>query len=163
MITLIAAIGRKNELGLHGRLLWSIPEDLQHFKTYTLGKVVVMGSNTFFSIGKTLPGRKNVILTSSDVTALGILSAHSIESVLSVEHCYPELVIIGGASVYRQTINFADKLIITHVDAEFLADAFFPVIDLTKWEINSTIDRSNETYKYKFVEYIRNESSRNTK
>jgi len=155
-------MGRNNEIGLANKLLWNIPEDMKHFKSYTMGKVVIMGSNTLASIGKTLPGRKCIVLTSNGGGGLAI-PAHSIEDILSIEHCYPELVIIGGGSVYKQTIDLADKLVITHVDAESEANVFFPKIDLTKWKINSTIDGSNETYKYRFVEYIRNEDVRHTK
>lgn len=158
MITLIAAIGRNGELGLDNKLLWNIPEDMKHFRSYTMGKVIVMGSNTFASIGnKPLPGRKCIVLSSMCLDGIAI-RAKNIDDILSIEHCYPELVIIGGASVYRQTIEHADKLVITHVDADFEADTFFPIIDLTKWKINSTIDGSNETYKYKFVEYVIDES-----
>ena len=161
MITLIAAIGRNNELGLKNKLPWSIPEDLKHFKAYTLGKVVVMGSNTFSSLNhRPLPGRKNIVISSQELTCLTAIRAKSLEGVLDIEDCYPELVIIGGASIYNQTIGIADKLVITHIDAEFKADIFFPQIDLTQWSINSSIEGSNETYKYKFVEYLRNESSR---
>lgn len=156
MITLIAAIGRNNEIGFKNQLLWNIPEDMKHFKSYTLGKVVIMGSNTFMSIGKPLPGRKNIVVSSQPL--MGVMVAKDIEGALSIEHCYDELVIIGGASIYRQTIDLASKLIITHVDKEFEADVFFPQIDLTKWKINSTLEGSNETYTYRFVEYIRNES-----
>jgi dihydrofolate reductase len=161
VITLIAAIGRNNELGFKNKLLWNIPEDMLHFKTYTMGKTVIMGRKTFASIGKELPGRRNVIVSSLNAGSIGI-SAHSIESALSIEHCYHELVVIGGASIYNQTIDLADKLVITHVDADFEADVFFPEIDLTKWKINSILDGSNETYKYKFIEYIRHESIGNT-
>lgn len=158
MITLIAAIGRNGELGLNNRLLWNIPEDMKHFKSYTMGKVIVMGSNTFISIGnKPLPGRKCIVLSSACLDGI-VIRAKNIDDILSIEHCYPELVIIGGASVYKQTIEHANKLVITHVDADFKADTFFPTIDLTKWKINSMIDGSNETYKYKFVEYVTDES-----
>jgi len=163
VITLIAAIGRNNEIGYRNNLLWHIPEDMHHFKTYTSGKVVIMGSNTFSSIGnKVLPGRKCIVVSTQELHGLAI-RARSIDEAFSIEHCYPELVVIGGASIYEQTINRADKLIITHIDAEFNADTFFPIIDLSIWKINTTIDGSNETYNYKFVEYIRNESVRNLK
>lgn len=156
MITLIAAIGRNNELGLKNQLLWKIPEDMKHFKTYTMGKVVIMGSNTFVSIGRPLPGRKNVVVSSKEM--MGVVVAKDIKSALSIEHCYNELVVIGGASIYKQTIDLANKLVITHVDQDFEADVFFPGIDLTKWKINSTIQGSNDIYNYRFVEYLRNES-----
>ena len=161
MITLIAAIGRNNELGLGNKLLCSIPEDMKHFKSYTMSKVVIMGSNTFISIGRPLPGRKNIVITSKPM--MGVIVAKDINSALSIQHCYDEIVIIGGASIYKQTIGLADKLVMTHIDSNFEADVFFPVIDLTKWKINSTLEGSNETYKYRFVEYTRNESSGNIK
>ena len=162
MITLIAAIGRNGEIGLNNKLLWSIPEDMKHFKSYTMGKTVIMGFKTFHSIGKALPGRKNIVITSRDLGGAAI-PARSINAALSVENCYPELVIIGGASIYNQTIELADKLVITHVDANFEADVYFPTIDLTKWSINSILESKNDSYSYKFVEYIRNEGTRNTK
>lgn len=161
MITLIAAIGRNGEIGFKNKLLWDIPEDLKHFKNYTMGKVIIMGHNTFISIGrKPLPGRKSIVISTQNLHGVTI-SAKTIEQALSVNYCYPEIVIIGGESVYRQTIDYADKLIITHIDAEFEADAFFPDINKTQWQINSTVDSNNGTYNYKFVEYIRNEDKRN--
>jgi dihydrofolate reductase len=159
MITLIAAIGRNNEIGYGNSLPWKIPEDLKHFKAYTMGKVIVMGANTFASIGcKPLPGRKCVVVTRQNLHCLSAVHAKSIEAAFSIEHCYPEIVVIGGASIYNQTIDLADKLVITHVDGEFKADTFFPAIDSTKWKINSSVDGSNETYNYRFVEYLKNAS-----
>lgn len=161
MITLIAAIGLNNEIGFKNKLLWNIPEDMKHFKSYTMGKVVIMGRNTFASIGRALPGRKTVVISHGNLCNTAI-HAKTVDDALSIDHCYPEIVVIGGASIYAQTIDRADKLVITHIDATFEADTFFPPIDLTIWKINSTIDGSNETYKYKFVEYIRNESIRDS-
>lgn len=159
MITLIAAIGRNNEIGLGNRLLWNIPEDMKHFRAYTMGKVVVMGSNTFASIGyKPLPGRKCVVISRKDLHGCAAIPAKSIEEALSIEHCYDELVIIGGASIYEQTIDIADKLVITHVDAEFEADTFFPYIDLIKWNIDRTIEGVDANFKYKFIEYSKRRS-----
>ena len=155
MITLIAAIGRNNELGLDNKMLWNIPEDMRHFKTYTMGKVVIMGRKTFASIGcKGLPGRKSIVVSGQDLHGVSI-TAHTIDSALSIDHCYPEIVVIGGESIYRQTIDRADKLVITHIDAEFIADTYFPEIDLAKWKINSSVNSNNESYNYRFVEYIR--------
>ena len=159
MITLIAAIGRNNELGLGNKLLWNIPEDMKHFKEYTTGKVVIMGRKTFQSIGRTLPGRKNVIISTQDVGGIAV-HAKDIDAALSIEHCYSELVVIGGELIYRQTIDRADKLVITHIDADFEADVYFPDIDLSKWKINSTVEGADENYKYKFVEYVRHETKR---
>ena len=164
MITLIAAIGRNREIGFKNKLLWSIPEDMKHFKEYTWGKVVIMGHKTFASIGKVLPGRKNIVVTNHHHLYGAAIEAHTVDSALSIEHCYGELVVIGGESIYNQTMACADKLMITHVDADFEADTFFPEIDPASWKINSVVDGcTKEPYSYKFIEYVRNESSGNTK
>jgi dihydrofolate reductase len=157
MITLIAAIGSNNEIGYKNRLLWNIPEDMKHFRSYTMGKTIVMGSNTFASIGSTpLPGRKNIVVSSQELRCLTAIHARSIEDALSVEHCYPEIVVIGGESIYRQTIDRADKLVITHVNSAFVADSFFPIIDPDIWVKTSIINSSNSDYSYSFVEYRKN-------
>jgi dihydrofolate reductase len=159
MITLIAAIGRNREIGLDNKLVCSFPEDMKHFKSYTMGKVIIMGRKTFASIGnKPLPGRKCIIVSSHDMTHSAV-TAKTVESALSIDHCYPELVVIGGESVYRQAMPFADKLVITHIDEEFKADSFFPEIDPAVWKINSVVDGGTVPFNYKFVEYIRNENS----
>lgn len=159
MITIIAAIGRNNEIGLNNQLLWKIPEDMRHFKQYTLGKVVIMGRKTFESIGnKPLPGRKCIVVSRQDLHGLSI-RAKTVTEALSIDYCYPELVVIGGASVYNQTIALADKLVITHIDADFEADTFFPKIDPLIWKINIVVDSNDELHKYKFIEYVRNESN----
>jgi dihydrofolate reductase len=162
MITLLAAIGKNGELGVHDHLPWHIPEDMKRFKEYTTGKVVIMGRKTFASIGKVLPGRKCIVVSTQGVNNLAIC-AKDVESALSIEHCYPELVVIGGSQIYAQTIELADKMIITHIDCEFDADTFFPKIDLTKWKINSELQSSNAQFNYRFVEYTRNASIGNIK
>ena len=129
MITLIAAIGPNNELGLGNRLLWEIPEDLRHFKSYTMGKPVVMGRKTFESIGgRPLPGRTNIVVTGRHYHITGVITAPDIASALSFSKDCQELVVIGGASVYSQAIGLADKLVITHVPRACTADTFFPKI-----------------------------------
>jgi dihydrofolate reductase len=156
MITLIAAIGRNGEIGYNGRMPWHIPEDLKHFKAYTMGKIVVMGSKTFASLDNTpLPGRKNIVVSSQSLCCTTAIHASSIEHALSIEHCYPELVIIGGESVYRQTMGLADKLVITHIDSEFTADSYFPEIDPNLWLQANKIQSRNSEHNYSFVEYTR--------
>jgi len=155
MITLIAAIGLNREIGLDNKLLCSIPEDMKHFKSYTMGKVVIMGRKTFASIGhKPLPGRKCIVISSQDLGPAAI-RAKTVEDAFSIDHCYPEIVVIGGESVYRQAMPYADKLVITHIDAEFKADSFFPEINLKIWKSNTAIESRDENYNYRFVEYIK--------
>jgi dihydrofolate reductase len=154
MITLIAAIGKNNEIGYNNELLWKIPEDMKHFRNYTTGKVVIMGRKTFQSIGKVLPGRKCIVISTQEPDNRAVY-AKSIADALSIDHCYKEIVIIGGASIYEQTIDLANKLVITHVESSFCADSYFPEINLNKWKISSSVDSKNEHYNYKFVEYDR--------
>jgi dihydrofolate reductase len=160
VITLIAAIGLNNEIGYHGQLLWSIPGDMQHFRSYTTGKVVVMGRKTYESIGRALPNRKNIVLTSALIDIAPCVVVPDMASVYAIEAAHQEIIIIGGANVYAQTIDDADKLVITHVDAEFTADTFFPTIDLSIWKINSSTTGSDDTYMYRIVEYVKHETSR---
>src|SRR5574344_657234 len=135
MITLIAAIGERGEIGYKNELLWHIPLDLAHFKQYTLGKTVVMGRKTFDSIGKRpLPGRRNIVITGGGYdTVAGLITTPNVESALMFEHECDELVIIGGSSVYAQTIGMADRLVITHVPGTYTADTYFPVIGESLW------------------------------
>jgi dihydrofolate reductase len=153
VITLIAAIGRNNELGLNNSLPWSIPEDLKHFKSYTMGKVVVLGRKTYQSIGRQLPGRKFIVITTQHLD--NVLCVDDINRALSVDYCYPEIVVAGGESIYRQTIDLANRLVITHIDSDFSADTYFPNIDLSVWKVQSSTDSYNDKYTYKFVEYVR--------
>ena len=129
MITLIAAIGEMNEIGYKNRLLWNIPSDMAHFKKYTLGKPVVMGRKTFESIGaRPLPGRLNIVVTSAHYSITNVITTPTLESALKFSEDYDELIVIGGASIYEQTMHKADKLVITHVPGKYTADAFFPDI-----------------------------------
>src|SRR3989344_4033014 len=142
MISLIAAIGKNNELGKGNTLLWSMPVDMKHFRETTALHSVIMGRKTFESIGKPLPNRRNVVIT-RDVNykkglpaeAGGIEVVHSLAGALDL---FPdpneEIFIIGGAELYRQTMEIADRLYITHIEAEDKnADAFFPEIIPIAW------------------------------
>jgi len=159
-ITLIAAIGKNNELGSNNTLLWHIPEDFQWFKSKTMGKTMVMGRNTMESLGKPLKNRENWVLTRDlDRVKEGFQGFTTWEAVFdkAAENQLSELMVIGGAEIYRQAIDFADELIITHVQAEFPeADVFFPNIDLQIWKEFETVNltESNETkFQYSFVIY----------
>jgi dihydrofolate reductase len=154
MITLIAAVGKRNELGFKNQLPWKLPADLKHFKNYTYGKVVIMGYNTYLSIGKELPGRRNIIVSRTLPNTMSIV-AHSIEEAFSIEKFYDELVVIGGATIYNQSIKYAHKLMITQIDEEFEADTFFPAIDHDIWEIKNVVKGDIQPHKYDFIEYLR--------
>jgi dihydrofolate reductase len=100
-----------------------------------------------------------VVVSRKELLGHGVIRAENIESALSIEHCYNEIVVIGGSSIYEQTIEYADKLIITEIDAEAMADAYFPKIDKNIWKVNTVTEGGTTPYNFKFIEYIRNESS----
>ncbi len=163
-VSSIAAIGKNRELGIKGQLLCHIPEDLKHFKELTMGKPIIMGSKTFESIGKALPGRLNIVLSSrDDYEAKGCRVVHSIQEAMSLasEHESDEVFIIGGGSVYKQVLDedIVDRLYLTHIDEEFPeADVLFPeYLDFQK--VIEERQGAGETFDYKFVTLERNEDS----
>lgn len=162
-LTLIAAIGEKNELGFQDDLIWKISDDLKNFKRLTLGHHLLMGRKTFESIGKALAGRTTLVLTrKADLRFEGAHVVTSVEAAL--EYCelknIPELMICGGGELYSQMMDRADKLYISHIHAQAPADTFFPVIDHTKWKIAEKIDHlsQNNLPAWSFVNYQRRES-----
>ena len=134
-ISLIAAIGKNNELGKGNTLLWHMPADMKHFKETTKGHSVVMGRKTFESIGRPLPDRRNIVITrDKNYKQEGIEITHSLEEAVEKTKNEPETFIIGGAEIYKQAFGIADKLYITHIDAEDKnADVFFPEIIPVVW------------------------------
>ena len=161
MITVIAAIGANNALGKDNDLIWHLPADLKRFKKVTTGHYIVMGRNTFESIGKPLPNRTSVVITrNNDYFVDGCLIANSVENALELAKDEDEVFIIGGAQIYKYVLenNLADKLDITIVHQEFEADVFFPEIDTNTWEEVSREDfKADEKnkYDYSFVSYVR--------
>lgn len=183
-ISIIAAIGKNNEIGKKNDLLWSLPADMKHFRETTRGHTVVMGQKTFESLGKNengiqigrlLPNRRNIILTQDNS-----FNKEGAEVVFSVEETInllektttqkesirqaqdEEVFVIGGGQIYKLFIEKANKLYITHVDAEFTdAEIFFPIIEKSIWQkIKSEKypkDELNE-YNLEFTEYIRKPS-----
>lgn len=131
-IIMIVAIDDENGIGKDNKLMWNIKEDLQHFKDTTTGKTVVMGRNTFNSIGRPLPNRNNIILSNKkeQIKCINCKIVNSIEEVLTEKE---DLYIIGGQSIYEQFMPYADELIVTHVNGKYGADTFFPHIDLNAW------------------------------
>lgn len=131
MITIIVAMGKNREIGADNQLLWHLPKDLKHFKELTSGHPIIMGRKTYESIGKPLPNRTNIVISrKNDWFEEGILIVGSIKEALKFAKKIDENVfIIGGGTIYEQTIDLADQLEVTLVDAELKADTFFPKID----------------------------------
>ena len=175
MLSIISAIGKNNEIGKKNDLLWNLPADMKHFRETTRGHTVIMGQKTFESLGtdsngelgRPLPNRRNIVLTQDpNFDREGIEIFRSVEEVLSLSPTLSEgkgdeeVFVIGGGMIYKLFIDKADKLYITHVDAEFPdAEVFFPEIDLNKWQkVKSEKYPKDESNKYdlEFAEYVRN-------
>jgi dihydrofolate reductase len=153
MVTMVVAMGEKNEIGFDNQLLWHLPKDLKHFKEITSGHPVIMGRKTYESIGKALPNRTNIVVSrQKDWFEEGILIVGSIkEAVKFAKKIDEEMFIIGGGNIYEQTMDIADKLEITLVKADLEADTFFPKIDKKIWTKTSEIcHEKDEKNQYDF-------------
>jgi dihydrofolate reductase len=173
ILSLIAAIGKNNELGKKNDLLWNLPVDMKHFRETTRGHTVVMGQKTFESlgidengkqIGRLLPDRRNIILTQDkDFEKEGAEIVYSVDETMNLLSKTAkegeEIFVIGGGQIYKLFIDFADKLYITHVDESFPdAEIFFPAIDQTKWEKTKSEKRGKDVlnkYDLEFAEYTK--------
>jgi dihydrofolate reductase len=133
-ISLIVAMAKNRVIGADNRLPWHLSADLKRFRKITLGKPVLMGRKTFESIGRPLPGRKNLVLTRTPhFEAPGCLVVHSIAEAIREAGDAPELMVIGGASLYAECLPSADTLYLTLIDQTFAGDTFFPPIRDEDW------------------------------
>ncbi len=158
-LSLIAAMDEDRLIGRDNKLPWHLPADLAFFKRTTMGKAIVMGRKTFESIGKPLPGRRNIVITgNADFQAPGCEIADSIGAAMSLANDDDEVMLIGGASLYQQTIERATKLYITRIHQSFEGDTWFPEFDLNDWKEvyreDFDADHSNR-YAYSFIKYMR--------
>lgn len=151
-ISIICCVAKNRGIGKDNKLLFEIPADLQHFKKITLGHPVIMGYNTYKSIGRPLPGRLNIILSPDEIEVTGCSVVKSIPDAISLasETDKEEIFFIGGGMVYKQAIEFADRLYLTIVDEEPEADTFFPEYDKFS-KIISDVDEQSSGYKYKYL------------
>ncbi|MBB5019832.1 dihydrofolate reductase [Chitinivorax tropicus] len=155
IVSLIAAMARNRVIGIENRLPWHLPEDLQYFKRITMGKPVIMGRKTYESIGRPLPGRRNIVVTRSlEWAADGVHIAHSIDEALRLAGEIEEIFVIGGAELYQQAMPFAQRLYLTEVDLTPPGDAHFPPLP-DSW-IEHTRDAHPDQgrgFGYAFVRY----------
>ena len=158
-LSLIAAMDENRLIGSNNKLPWHLPADLAFFKRTTMGKVIVMGRKTFESIGKALPGRRNIVITRDlEFNAEACEVAHSIEAAMSLTYENDEVMLIGGASLYEQTVTQATQLYITKIHHSFEGDTWFPKFKLHDWKEDNRedfdADHSN-AYAYSFIKFVR--------
>ena len=156
MISIIAAIGKNRELGRGNDLIWHIKEDLKNFKNLTMGKYIVMGKNTYESLPKHLGGRKYIVLSSSLSEIENGLLFNDFNKLLEfIKDVDEEVMIIGGASIYKLFLPFADKLYLTEIDSEEKADVYFPDFNKEDYKCNVVSTNEVDGLKYSFVIYER--------
>ncbi len=154
-ISLVVAAAENNGIGKDNKLPWHLPNDLKFFKNTTWGMPVLMGRKTFESLGKPLNGRINMVLTRQNGwKAEGAITVHSVSDakLFCEANDYKELFIIGGAEIFDQTIDKADKLYLTRVHATPEVDVYFPIFDQRAWQLrNSKEYAADEKHAYPYT------------
>nr|WP_295377726.1 dihydrofolate reductase [Pseudoxanthomonas sp.] len=161
-LSLVAALDRHFAIGRDNDLPWRLPDDLKRFKALTLGKPVLMGRRTAESLGRALPGRRNLVLTrSGQVPFAGMEAVGSLEQALAwaASEENPEICVIGGGEIYAQTLSLADALYLTHVDTVVEdAHAHFPRFETGEWDVVRREPHpadARHAHAFEFVDYLR--------
>jgi dihydrofolate reductase len=158
-LSLIVAMDENRLIGARNQLPWHLPADLALFKRTTMGKPIVMGRKTFESIGRPLPGRRNIVITrDSAFQAPGCQICHGIDAALAICDAGDEVMLIGGASLYQQTLALASCMYITRIHHRFSGDTWFPEFSADSWSIEEKQDFAadeNNPYPFSFVKYVR--------
>lgn len=156
MISIIAAIGKNNELGKDNNLIWHIKGDLAHFKELTMHKKIVMGASTYKSLPKKLEGREYIILSKSLSNISDAVVYQSFDDLLAYLNTLDEeVMIIGGASIYKLFLPYAEVLYLTEIEEESNADVYFPEFDKKDFTKTLSEEHVDDDIKYKFVTYVR--------
>lgn len=157
-ISLIVAMASNGIIGRDGQMPWHLSADLKHFKKITLGSPIIMGRKTFESIGRPLPGRRNIIISRNpDYQQDGCLVFDSIETALT--NCCQsadEIFIIGGSALYEATLQYADRIYVTEINQNFNGDTSFPAWNKTEWtetKREDVTDDSQVSFSYSFITY----------
>lgn len=160
IVSMITAMAKQRVIGRNGSMPWHLPADLAHFKRCTMGCPVIMGRKTYDSIGRPLPGRKNIVLSRSQSLAIESCTVvNSLDEALILVEDDAEVFIIGGQQLYRQALPLSHRLYLTHIDAEFEGDTFFPEYSHSDWNQFSTesylSDKSNPwPYQFEVLERV---------
>ncbi|MCX8114748.1 MAG: type 3 dihydrofolate reductase [Burkholderiaceae bacterium] len=158
-VTLIAAVARNGVIGRNGAIPWRIPGDLARFKRITMGHPVIMGRRTWESLGRPLPGRRNIVISRTPGFApAGAEVVTSLGAALAACADASEVFVIGGTEAYREALPLADRLLLTEIDADIEGDAHFPPFDRADWrEVSREAHPASEQcpYAYAYVTYER--------
>jgi len=159
MISIIVAASTNNVIGAQGDLPWRLSDDLKRFKAVTMGKPIVMGRKTWESIGRPLPGRRNIVISrQSNFLAEGCDVVASVEDAIATAGDVDEIMVIGGSQIYELALPLADRLYLTRVHADVEGDAYFPEFSESEWnrvsDEHNPADERNE-FEFSFRTYER--------
>lgn len=166
IISHLVALSNNYVIGVNNDLPWKLKKDLQHFSAYTQNKAIVMGRKTFESIGRPLPNRKNIVISSTLSSTNEIQIVNSLEQAIAEatdwnkeNNLFEEVVLIGGGYIFKESINLVNKLVLTRVNCDIDGDVFYPSLDFTEWSMISNEsfkkDKENE-YDFLVETYIKN-------
>ncbi|MBG6240478.1 MAG: type 3 dihydrofolate reductase [Candidatus Symbiopectobacterium sp. Clec_Harlan] len=157
VISLIAALAVDRVIGMENAMPWHLPADLAWFKRQTLNKPIIMGRNTFRSIGQPLPGRKNIVISSRAGDDERVTWVSTLEAALEAASGAEEVMVIGGGSIYQQMLPQASRLYLTHIDAEVEGDTHFPEYEPDAWssvfsEFHDADEKNSHSYCFEILE-----------
>ena len=154
--TLVVAVARNGVIGNDGRLPWHLPDEIAYFKRVTMGHPIVMGRRTWDSIGKPLPGRKNIVVTRQrDFDAPGCTVVHSLDDAWKAAAGADEACVIGGTSLFEDSLPTADRIHYTEVEADVEGDTFFPPFDRSQWQARQVEHHAADArHAYPFTIYV---------
>ena len=158
-ITLVVAVADNGVIGRDNKMPWHLPADLAHFKLLTWGKPIVMGRRTYESIGRPLPGRTNVVVTRGPAWSRpGVVVAHSLEAAFAAAKAAPEVMVIGGAQLYAESLPRATRIEYTRVHGTPEGDTRFAPLDLSRWREVARHEHpadARNAYALSFISYVR--------
>jgi dihydrofolate reductase len=157
MITLIVALDAKRGIGVHNTLPWRLPEDLAHFKRVTSGHPIIMGRKTFDSIGRPLPNRRNIVVTRNrDWRHDGVDAVASLADAVALAG-EADAFIIGGAPLFAEPMDIADRIIVNAIDHTFACDTFFPPLEPGAGRERGRVRHHSDAngFDYSFVTYTK--------
>ena len=162
-LSMIAAVGKNNELGVDNHLIWQLRGDMHFFKTITFGKTIIMGRKCFESLPKMLPNRKHIILTNNkDYNIDHAIVFHNVLDVIKyVDESSEECFIIGGAKIYEEFLPYVLNIYLTEIDASAVADVYFPPFDKKEYNKEILEEKEENNIKYKICLYKRKINCKN--
>jgi dihydrofolate reductase len=162
-VTLVVAVAANGVMGADNQLPWHLPADLKRFKELTWGRPIIMGRKTYESIGRPLPGRRNIVISRRPgLTLDGCIVVDSVEKAFESAADADEVAVIGGAEIFERTLPMADVIHLTRIHADVKGDIYFPKLDPTQWQETIVAEHpadDRHAYRFSFVELTRKTST----